>query len=439
MLKWIATIIVTVLLLVMQVIATASGVKIENWKTEHGAQVYFVKTTALPMVDVRVMFAAGSAYDGDHYGVATLTNNMLGEGTKSKSADEIAEAFDAVGASFSSDTDQDRAMVSLRSLTDSRYLTPALEIFTDVLTQASFEDKAFKRVQQQTLAEISLSQESPDTVAANIFMHTLYGNQPYGHPVIGTKASVEQLTPALVKAFYDTHYVAENAMVVIVGDVSQSKADDIANKVTAALPEGKPATPLTMMKSDAEDKQLHDNFPSQQTMIMLGQLGTTRENSDYFPLVVGNSILGQLPMNSLLFKNVRNDRGLAYYADSSFDFLRYNGPFVISLKTRAEKSAESVDVVKNTLDKFVSDGPTAAQLKMAKDYINGSFPISFATNSAIVDVVSNIAFYKRPLNFLDTYLKQVNDVTEQQIQAAFAKIIHPQKMILVTVGPHEKS
>ena len=426
------------LLFFCSVAVSAANIKIQHWTSDHGAHVYFVKTSVLPMVDVRVVFAAGSAYDGAHFGLAALTNNMFGETTKSLSANQIANKFDAVGAVFGNDIDRDMASLSIRSLVAAKYLTPALITFKDVLANAVFNETSFERVKSQTLAGIKVGQESPDTVAMDKFTQALYGDQAYAHPVAGTLQSVTALTIPMLKEFYDRYYVAHNADIILVGDLSRSHAQSIANELSSALPSGEHAATLPMMKPATADKALHVNFPSQQTTIVLGQLGITRKNPDYFPLVVGNSILGQLPMTSLLFKNVRNKRGLAYYAVSGFDLLRYKGPFEVQLKTRAAKSGESIDVVRSTLADFIKDGPTSQQLTMAKNYINGSFPLSFATNSAILGVVTNIAFYKRPLDFMGTYLKYVNAVTTDQIKSAFEKVLHPNKMILVTVGPNEK-
>jgi zinc protease len=423
------------LLLVASVIVCAANIKIENWHSKNGSKVYFVKTTALPMVDVRVVFAAGSAYDGQHWGQAAFVNNMLGQATRSKSSDEIANDFDNVGAVFNTSIDQDKAIVSLRTLTASKYYKPAIATFVDVLAHAKFDNQAYQLILNQTLASIKALKESPDSVAAEVFNKTLYGDQPYGHPVDGTNSTVQALTLETINQFYKNYYVAKNADIVIVGDLSRGGAENLANELSDALPSGSHAKALAAMQPAAKDKTVHVEFPSKQTAIVLGQLGITRKNSDYFPLIVGNSILGQLPLSSLLFQNVRNTRGLAYYAVSSFDVLQYKGPFEIQLKTRAEKTSESVTVVKQTLSDFVKNGPTKDELKIAKDYINGSFPLSTATNSAILSAVTNIAFYNRSLDFMDTYLKKVNAVTASEIKNAFEKTLSPKNMILVTVGP----
>lgn len=425
------------IILCFSMASACATIKIQHWKTDNGSDAYFVKTTALPMLDIRVVFAAGSAYDGPQWGLASFVNNMIGQATATKSANAIADAFDGVGASFDTDVNQDQAVVSLRTLTQSKYFTSALATFEDVLVNAQFNQDAFQRTLNQTLATIKVNQETPDKVASTMFNKTLYGNQPYGHPVIGTMQSVKQLSLSALKAFYKKYYVAKNADIVMVGDLSNSEARKIANQLSSALPSGTHAKTLPMMTARETGKVVHVNFPSQQTAILYGQLGITRKNTDYFPLIVGNSILGQLPLTSVLFQNVRNKRGLAYYAISDFDLLQYRGPFEVSLKTRAAKTQESVDVVKQTLSNYINDGPTSEQLQMAKNYISGSFPLSTASNGAILGAVTNIAFYKRPLNYLDTYLQNVNSVTTDQVKQAFQRVLHPNTMILVTVGPNE--
>ena len=167
----------------------------------------------------------------------------------------------------------------------------------------------------------------------------------------------------------------------------------------------------------------------------MGQIAIDRKSPDYFPLVVGNYVFGGLPLGSVLFQQVRNQKGLAYYAGSAFLPLRYRGPFIIQLKTRVEKTKEALTVVQNALSTFLQKGPTEQQLDMAKQNLIGSFPLKIANNRDIADVVSTIAFYHRPLNYLDTYEQNVRAVTPKQVTSAFNKIINPKQLTVVTVGP----
>lgn len=423
-------------LLLMNTIAKASTLMIVHWNTPQGTPVFFVRSTGLPMLDVRVIFAAGSSYDGNHPGVASLTNNLLGEGTTQLTADQIANDFDQVGAQFNNDVDRDMASVSLRTLTNKKYLNVALNTFETVLTQAVFTPSAFQRVIAEMNASIQDGLQTPDTVALNMFNQLLYGHQAYANPVLGTVSSLQTITPQRVEKFYKEYYTAHNANIILVGDITREKAETIANQISKKLPLGTAAAPLPMMQSTLSKsltKQI--DFPSEQTTIVLGQLGITRNNPNYYPLIVGNAILGGLPMTSLLFQEVRNKRGLAYSVGSDFDVLRSKGSFTIQLKTRADKVADSIAVVKKTLHDFITNGPTEMELINAKKYIDGSFPLATSSNSAIMNVVATIAFYHRPLNYLDTYVDHINAVTQAQIKQAMAVTLHSDHMILVSVGP----
>lgn len=410
---------------------------IQTWKTPKGARLFFVKAPELPMVDVRVIFAAGSAYDGVHYGLAALTNNLLSEGTYSKTANQIAADFDSVGAQFGYSAGRDRAVVQLRSLVAAQYLQPALNTFSDVLANASFPKKAIARVKAQTVAGIRYGQQRPTTIAKNALYKALYSQQAYAHPVLGTLKSVALLNKKQLEQFYKQYYVANNANIIIVGDVSFTKAKQITEQITKGLPQGHPAVRLKDVASIHQAIFQHVNYPAKQTTILLGQIGINRKNPDFFPLIVGNYILGGMPLSSILFKDVRSQRGLVYYAYSHFSLLQSRGPFFIQLQTRAAKTEQALKVVNKALQRFVKNGPTDSQLKAAKQNLMGSFALNLASNSNILSVVSDIAFYHRPLNYLDHYRARIQAVTALQVQKAFQKIVHPNKMVTITVGPKQ--
>jgi len=409
-------------------------INIQTWDTDNGAHVYFVKASQIPMVDVQIVFAAGSAYDAKQWGIASFANSMLSEGTKEHSANQIAETLDDVGAELNGGVDRDKAVIGLRSLTKLQYLNPALKTFTEIVTQPSFPEKAFMRVKNQTIAAIQESYQQPGSVASQAFYRALYQDEPYGHSTLGTANTVNGLTREKLINFYKKYYVASNADIIIVGDVSKDEAKTIAQKVVGALPKGEPAKALLKAKQTKKHSYQFIPFPAKQNTIILGQVGITRENKHYLPLIIGNHILGGLSLSSKLFDQVRNQRGLAYSVHSQFAPLKYRGPFVVTLQTRADKSKEALRVVEKVLHNYVKNGPTQAELDTAKQNLLGSFPLRLATNSNIVANVSNIAFYGLPLNYLDTYRQRVSSVTAAQIKKAFQQEVHPNKMKVIIVG-----
>jgi zinc protease len=406
---------------------------IQHWVTKNGTEVLFIETHALPILDIQITFNAGSAQDGENFGIAQFTNAMLEEGTKNLTADQIANSFDQVGAAFHADVDRDMATVSLRSLTTPRLLNPALATFTKVVTEPMFKEKSFHRVQKQILSAITEQQQQPMAIANNAFWKNLYGDAPYGHPVIGTKESISALTTKDLRSFYQKYYCANNATIAIVGDVSLRQAKKIVEQIIGKLPKGAAAHKLASIPK-ASAKAEHVKFPSAQTNIFIGQVGIARNSPDYFPLLVGNYILGQSPLTSELFQEVRNRRGLAYSINSDFITLQTDGPFYIIMQTRPEEAQKAINISLQTLSQFIDQGPSKNQLNAAKQSLIGRFPLQIASNEEIISILSLIGFYHLPLNYLDTYINNISNVTLEQIQAAFKKHIQAQKMVIITVG-----
>ncbi len=413
---------------------TATAEHIQYWQTPQGTPVYFVEAPDLPMVDVRVIFTAGSAYDQNQWGIASLTAAALNEGTKAHNADQIADALELTGAQYECDTDRDVTILGLRSLSDSQYLTPALKMFNEILGQANFPDSALSRLKQQTLAAIRQEQQDPYEVAKNAFFSHLYPDQPYGHAILGNPSTVTAITRSQVQEFYQRFFNSSDAKIILVGNLQRPIAEQIAAQLMEVLPKGTPAPALAQAKNLTTSALYALKFPSQQTSIITGQLGIDRQNSEYFPLMVGNYLLGQLPMASELFEHVRNQGGLAYGASSGFILMSYRGPFMISLQTRTAKKTTALKITQEVLQKFVTQGPEPEKLQLTRQYIINHFPLTLATNSQITNVLTQMAINERPLDYLDTYQSKVNAVTPAEVKQAFQATVKPDQLLTVTVG-----
>lgn len=411
---------------------------IQHWQTPNGATVYYVASPEVAMVQVNVVFNAGSSRDGHKPGLAQLTANMLNQGSRTLNADQIAAGFDDYGAQFGAVVNRDLTTVSFQSLADKKYLDPALQIFTQVLSEPGFPEKAFLRTQQQTLNAIEAGRQAPDQVAKDAFYAAVYGPQGYSHPVLGSKESVTTLTPADLSVFYKQYYVAKNALITVVGDVDRQGAESIANQISAKLPAGEAASHLAVAAAGKTAQGVNIQFPSEQTHILIGQVGINHNDPDYFPLVVGNYILGGAPLTSILFNQVREQRGLAYNVSSVFLPLAAKGPFAIVLQTRNNQAALALKVTEETLLQFVKNGVTDAQVAAAKNKIINSFPLSIISDNKISGELIDIGFYGLPLNYLDTYRQNVANVTAAQIKTAFEHVLHPDQMVIVTVGNANK-
>jgi zinc protease len=246
--------------------------------------------------------------------------------------------------------------------------------------------------------------------------------------------TVEKITRDDLVAFHRSHYTRSNAVVAIIGDVSRAQAEQIAQQLTVALPQAaaQPALPPVPLPGAASETRIA--HPAAQSHILLGYPGVKRGDPDYFPLYVGNYILGGGGFVSRLTEEVREKRGLAYSVYSYFAPMREAGPFQVGLQTKREQTAQALSVVRDVLGRFIQDGPTAKELKAAKDNLIGGFPLRIDSNAKILDYLAVIGFYQLPLTYLDDFNKQVGKVTTAQIRDAFKRRIKPENMVTVIVG-----
>ncbi len=407
---------------------------IQHWQTSNGVRVLFVETNQLPMVDIQVVFDAGSARDGDMPGVANLTSDLLNEGAGGLTADQIADRFEGVGAQFNASADRDTATVSLRSLTDEDLLGPAVETLTQVLQSPSFPKAAFERERKRMLVALQQEQESPGDIANNKFYAVLYGNHPYASDPTGTPEALKAMTRDDVAAFQHRYYVADNALVVIVGDLSKDRAQRLADTLMDKLPKGQHAAPLPPAPPLEKSQTVMVPHTSTQTHVLSGEVGITRKDPQFFALYVGNHVLGGNGLVSRLAEEIREKRGLSYSTYSYFLPLAAKGPFIIGLQTRNKEVKQAIDVMNQTLTKYVADGPTAEELKEAKQNITGGFPLRIDSNRKIADYLALIGFYDLPLDYLNTFNKHVEQVTVADIRTAFKQHVHPDKRLTVVVG-----
>jgi zinc protease len=413
---------------------------IQHWQTTNGVPVYFVQATELPMVDINVVFDAGSSRDNKQPGLAQLTSALLNAGTATLNADQIADTFDSVGALFNTNVNRDMGIVSLRSLTDSRYLTPALQLFAQILTAPNFPQDQFIRTQQQVLIALKQQDQLPNMLAAKALFAGLYGEHPYSHPILGTGPIVSQLTREDLLHFYQNYYVTKNALIVLVGNLTKSQAQAIANQIMAKLPAGSSPAPVAKPPLLVQAQQRTISFPSAQTHILMGQVvPMTYANPDYFALLLDNYILGGSDLNSQLFQQIREERGLAYSVGSYLVPLINSSLYLINLQTRNDKAPAALQLASHTLETFVVKGPTPKELHAAQDNAINGFALQLASNSAIAANVITIAFYHLPLNYLDTYRENIKAVTLEKAKNALQKYVYPQRMLTVTVGNNEET
>lgn len=408
--------------------------KIQSWETAQGVQVMFVESHSLPMVDIRVVFSAGSARDGDKPGLALLANSQLTSGAGNMDADRIAAKLEDIGAELNNESYRDMALLSLRSLSDTDKLKQALNIMRQVLGSPTFPAKALARDQRRLLAVIAQKQQQPDSVATDAFYAAVYGGHPYAHPPEGTAASIQAITREDLLAFHKQYYVPANAVVAVVGDLSRTAAETYVDELLRGLPQGDKPAPIPPVPALDKGEEIRLPMKTSQTHILLGQPGMRRGDKDYFPLYVGNHVLGGSGFASRLMQSIREDRGLVYDVHSYFLPMDVKGPFIAGMQTRNAQAEEALKLLREDIRRFVEQGPTKKELDKAIRNITGGFPLNIDSNQELVNYLAMIAFYRLPLDYLDNFNANIKAVTVDAIKDAFRRRIHPDSFVSVIVG-----
>lgn len=416
---------------------------IQTWTLDNGARVYFVENHSIPVLDLSIEFDAGFRRDPKgKSGTASLTNAMLARGLRearlasgmlepAASEAQISDAFADLAAQRGGGAGGDRAGATLRTLSSNEERSKAVALLARILAQPSFPENFLARDKARMIAVIKENLTKPEAIANKAFWRIAYDPHPYGAEE--TVESVESIAREDLVAFHATHYVANRAVVAMIGDISRAQANEIAQELTMRLPQGTPLADLPAVPSPkaGEERIAH---PASQSHILIGAPALMRGDPDFFALTVGNYILGGGGFVSRLTREVREKRGLAYSVYSYFSPLAQQGPFQIGLQTQKEQTDQALSVVRATLAAYLRDGPTPAEVKAAKDNLMGGFALRIDNNRKILDNIAMIGFYRLPLDYLDTWTANVAKVSIADIRAAFNRKIAAERLTTIVVG-----
>jgi zinc protease len=416
-----------------------AAVKIQQWQTSTGSEVYFVENHDLPIVDLSVNFAAGSAHDSaEKSGVAGITRYMMTLGAAGMTDEVIANKMADIGAILGGDFDADRSAFKLRTLSSAREQTLALDVFIKILQKPDFPEAVLSREKARIISGLQEAETQPESISSKAFMKAMYGSHPYSLDESGEVATVAKIKREDLQSFYSQYFGAKGAVIAMIGDLTREQANKIAENISSGLPKSvaiAPIPPVAYPTKAIEQRIVH---PASQSHILLGYPGIKRGDPDLFPLYVGNYILGGGGFVSRLTEEVREKRGLVYSVYSYFMPMAELGPFQIGLQTKKDQAEEALKLVRETLNNFLQNGVTEKELKAAKDNIIGGFPMRIDSNGKILDYLSVIGFYKLPLSYLDDYNAKVAAVTTAQIKEAFNRRLKAENFVTIIVGDATK-
>ncbi len=415
---------------------------IEKLDSVKGAKAYLVQTQALPMLDIEISIDAGDRFDPTgKSGLASMTAELMNYGARSSkgalSEAQIADEIADLGANFGISVGGERAVIRIRSLSRKDLRDRAVQLASAMLSAPTYDAKILEREKQRAITGLLEAETKPESVLERRFRKSVYGNYPLSESP--SVKSVGSVSVSDLARFHQQFYRGDRIIVSIVGDVSPAEASEIVGVLLKNVPQSGAAIPALPQfeRSPIEplaSRQIYIPFDSQQAHIAMGMTAITRSNPDYFPLIVGNYILGGGGFVSRLMSEVREKRGLAYSVFSYFAPGKDTGIFQAGLQTKGDQATLALDVMNSTIANFIANGATPSELQAAKANLVNGFPLRIDNNRKLLDNVSSIAWNDLPLDTLETWMTKVDAVTLEQVSAAFQKYLAMDRMKIVVLG-----
>ena len=419
---------------------------IEKLDSFKGSKGYLVQTKALPMVDIEVSIDAGDRFDpSGKSGLADMAAGLMNYGVKGDqgilSEAQIADEIADLGANIGLSVGGERAIMRIRSLSRKDLRDRAVKLAAAMLSSPTYETKIVEREKQRTITNLLEAETKPEFVLERRFAKSIYGDYPLGNNP--TVKSIAAVSAKDLTQFHQQFYRSDRMIVSIVGDVDRAQANEIVQTLLQKIPQsGNPIAKLPeLQRSPVEplaQREIQIPFDSQQAHIAMGMTAVARSNPDYFPLLVGNYILGGGGFVSRLMSEVREKRGLAYSVSSYFAPGKDTGIFKAGLQTKNDQAAMALEVMSSTIAKFIADGPSPAELLAAKSNLVNGYPLRIDNNRKLLDNVSSIAWNDLPLDTMEVWTQQVEAVTLGQVRAAFQKYLAMDRMKIVVLGAKNK-
>ena len=408
---------------------------IQKATLKNGLNIWLVEGHELPLVAFNMVFQTGSDHDPlDKAGLASMTADVLDEGTTTRNALQIADELDFIGANLGINANTDGSYMTLNCMT--KHLDKALAVYADVLVNPTFPQKEFERLQQQRLTGLMQQKDRAATIASLAFSKIIYGeSHPYGLNTSGTEESVKRMTRDDLVTFCQTNYRPNNATLIVVGDVKMKDVLAKLEPLLATWKSEKVATASMPTAPTIEKRKLYliDKPGAPQSEIRIGYPAAARNNPDFFALNLANRALGG-QFASRLNMNLREKHGFTYGARSGFSFNKQPGPFVASAGVTSTKTDSSVREFFYEIDRTQKDGLTPEELEFVKKGLTGNFALTFETPSQIAGALQNIVLYSLPENYYETYLQNISKVTLDDVKRVSKKYFDSSKMAVVIVG-----
>lgn len=428
-----------IFLFLIAALAPASAASVKALNAVKGAQVWFAEDHTVPMIALTASLPAGSAYDPSvKAGLAAFAADLLDEGAGNLDSAAFQAALASHAIRLSVAPGRDSMTVSLVVLSSDA--KEAFRLLGLALSRPRFDAEAVNRVRAQMLQSIEQDKGDPQSVAEKSFYSFYFGAYAYGHPVNGDARGLMAIAPEDLRTFGRLHWVRGGLRIAIVGDTNAAAATALLRLAFGALPEQAPPPSTAPARVGAPGLHVVQMEVPQPTALF-ALPGLLRRDPDFLAGYVANYILGGGGFASRLTKDVREKRGLTY--DVSTDLVPYRraGLLLGAVASRKDAMRQTIAVVRETMRKFAADGPTQQELADAKTYLNGSFPLAFASDAGLAAQLNYFQQLGLGIDYLDKRAGLIDAITLGEVRRVARRLCNPSKMTVVVAGtlPEEKT
>jgi zinc protease len=393
----------------------------------------------LPIVMITMIVKAGLLDEPkEKAGLANLTADLLDEGTKSRKSSELSEEIEFIGAGLGASAGSDYTTITLSVL--KKDIEKGFELFSDIILNPVFAQEEIERKRELIKGSLKQREEDPSFLAERSFKKEAFGEHPYGRLVEGSTETLSEITREDLLGFHSKYFIPNNAMLSVVGDLTPDELNSLIKKYLdswkiAELPERK----IHPMNEEKTKKAVKIDKDVTQATIIIGHLGISRDNPDYYAVSVMNYILGSGGFASRLMQKIRDELGLAYDVRSFFTASKEKGLFQAEVQTKNESANTATEEILKQMEKIRREEVSDEELSGAKDYLTGSFPRRLDTSRKIADFLATVEFYNLGLDYVEKYASFINAVTKEDVQRVAGKYLNAENFVLIVVANQKKA
>jgi zinc protease len=419
--------------------ARADAVNVHKTILPNGLILLHSENHHLPIVTVTLIIKSGQIHEPkEKAGLANLTAELLTEGTKSRTSRDISEATDFIGASLDASTGNDYTTVSLSVL--KKDVRKGFELFSDVLLHPSFQEEELARKRDIIKGSLKHREEDPSFLAERAFREGIFGEYPYGRLIEGSFDTLDKIKREDLTQYYSEYFLPNNSILSVVGDLTSEELNTLVDHYLGAWKKGERSF-VAMEKTNIQKnkKVIKIERDLTQSNVIIGTLGISRDNPDYYTVSVMNYILGGGGFSSRLMQSIREEKGLAYSVHSYFAAYKETGTFQAGVQTKNESASTAIDEILKQIERIRNEKVSDQELSDAKAYLTGSFPRRLDTNRKLADFLASVEFFNLGLDYDKRYTDYINAVTQDDVLRVARKYLTAENYVLVVVGDQKKA